>query len=425
MPTPNSNIQVFKFGGASVKDADGVRNLAKILQLHKNKKIVVVISAMGKMTNALEKLTHAYFHKQKDIQQIFQEIKNFHFNILKELFPKKDHFVYNLTNNTFVEIDWILEDEPLEKYDYIYDQIVSIGEFVATKIVSAYLNEMGIKNQWLDVRDVIRTDNTFREGNVLWEETEKLMNEKIPILLEKQLVITQGFIGGTSENLSTTLGREGSDYSASIFAYCLNAEKIIVWKDVTGVLNADPRFFPNAKKIDHLSFHEAIEMTYYGATVIHPKTIKPIQNKNIPLEVRSFSNPTANGTLIDEKPLGDKNSPVLTIKKNQTLLSISTKDFSFITEENLSFIYSLFAKNHIKINLMQNSAISFSVCIDNNEKIHSLLNELSEHFKVLRNDDLDLITVRHYNQVILSQLLNNRKLFLEQRSRQTVQLVLK
>lgn len=419
-------MQVFKFGGASVKDAAGIRNVSKIISQYKNDHLIVVVSAMGKMTNAMEKMVDAYFNKKTDVSKIFEEIKSYHFTILKDLFPDPYHSVYDQVNNTFVEIDWILEDEPLEKFDYLYDQIVSIGEFISTKILGAYLNESGIKTQWLDIRDVLRTDNNYREGNVLWTETEKLVNEKIPPLLEKQLVLTQGFIGGTSENLSTTLGREGSDYTASIIAYSLNASKLVIWKDVPGVLNADPVYFPNASQIEHLSYHEAIEMTYYGAKVIHPKTIKPLQNKKIPLYVKSFIHPEAVGTLIDEKPISKKMNPILVMKKKQTLLSISTKDFSFITEENMSFIFSLFAKNHIKINLMQNSAISFSICIDTDEeKIINLIKELSLYFKVLRNDELDLLTIRHYNQIVLSQLLNNKTLYLEQRTRQTVQLVLK
>ena len=276
-------INVFKFGGASVKDADGIKNLAKIIELNKDKQLLIVVSAMGKTTNALEDLTKAYADQKADVQQIFSNIKSFHQNILLQLFEDKNHPVYDEIENSFVEIDWILEDEPHDEFDFIYDQLVSMGELISTKIVNAYLNHVGIKSKWLDARSFIHTDNSYREGNVDWDKTCKSIEKNVPQIIQGQVAVTQGFIGGTSENFTTTLGREGSDYTAAIFAACLNAEAVTIWKDVPGVLNADPKLFPDTLKYEELSYREALEMTFYGATVIHPKTIKPLQNAKIPL----------------------------------------------------------------------------------------------------------------------------------------------
>lgn len=419
-------IKVFKFGGASIKDAASIKNVAAILEDYKGQQIVLVVSALGKTTNALEEITNAYLHKTGKAPALLEALKHLHFQILKELFHETEHPVFDELNNTFVEIDWILEDEPDEKYDYLYDQIVSIGEMVATKMVSAYLNHKNISTQWLDVRDYIRTDNTYREGKVNWEATEKIIAEKIPPLLNNQFVLTQGFLGGTSENYTTTLGREGSDYTAAIFGYSLNAESVTIWKDVPGVLNADPRYFPDAKKIDDLSYHEAIEMTYYGATVIHPKTIKPLQNKKIPLYVRSFVSSDEKGTMISEDEAASELSmPVMVLKKDQILISMSAKDFSFIAEDNLSYIFSVLSKYGAKVNMMQNAAISFSVCADNNPgKMPSMIEELRESFHILSNENLTLLTIRHYDDPSIGKYTAGKKILLEQKSRQTVQLVL-
>jgi len=292
-------MQVFKFGGASVKDAEAVKNVAEILKKFAVKETIVVISAMGKTTNGLEELVKSFFSKTGQNEEILQKVKDYHFNIINELFPNKKHPVYNDIENSFVEINWIIEDEPLPDYNQVYDQIVCMGEIVSTKIISAYLLEKGIKNRWVDARGVIQTDNTYREGKVNYELSEPLVkSELIPLLKENKIVVTQGFIGGTSENFTTTLGREGSDYTAALLAYFCNAESVTIWKDVPGVLNADPKWFKNTKKIDELTYHDAIEFTYYGATVIHPKTIKPLQNKNIPLYVKSFLKPEDAGTVI-------------------------------------------------------------------------------------------------------------------------------
>ena len=419
-------MQVFKFGGASVKDAEGVKNVAEVLKQFPSQKISVVVSAMGKTTNALERLAKAYFYKVENAEKVLEEIKTYHFDICNQLFSSTTHPIYNELENTFVELYWAIEDEPTQGFDFEYDQIVSMGEVISTKIVSAYLNEIGLKNKWIDVRGLIQTDNSYREGKVDFELTENLVkNDLLPIFNTYDIVITQGFIGGTSENFTTTLGREGSDYTASILAYCLNANNVTIWKDVPGVLNADPKWFSHTKKIDELSYHDAIELTYYGATVIHPKTIKPLQNKNIPLYVKSFLKPKDDGTVIRD---GEKrlNIPSYIFKIDQVLISIQPKDFSFIAEDNLSDIFEVFSKHGVKINLMQLSAISFSVCCDDHaEKIKSLVAELQQQFKVLYNAGLELMTVRYYTQETLDILTKNKIILLEQRSRYTVQMVMK
>ncbi len=420
----SSTIKILKFGGASIKDAASIRNAAAILSQYRGEAIVVVISAMGKTTNSLEAITNAYFTRNGDAVELLQRLKHEHFQILTELFFENVHPIFDDVNNTFVEIDWILEDEPHEKYDYLYDQIVSVGETVASKIVSAYLNYKNISAYWLDVRDCIKTDNTYREGKVEWVITEKNIRAKIPFLLKDHFVLTQGFLGGTSENHTTTLGREGSDYSAAIFAYALNAESMTIWKDVPGVLNADPRYFQETKKINCLSYREAIEMAYFGASMIHPKTIKPLQNKKIPLYVRSFINPEAEGSLISE--LSQKTlPPILVLKQKQILISMEAKDFSFIAEENLSHILSLLSRHRVKVNLMQNGAISFSVCCDYDYKILPMIAELSESFAVKSNENLELLTIRHYTEEAIAEYSKGKEILLEQKSRQTVQLVLR
>ncbi len=419
-------MKVFKFGGASVKDAEAVKNVADIIRKFVGEELVIVISAMGKTTNGLEKVVNAYYHKSDDAAKCLTEVREFHMAIMKKLF-KPNHEVFTTVNNFFVEIDWVLEEEP-RTYGFVYDQIVSIGELVSTAIVSAYLNDNGVKNKWIDARSCIRTDNNYRSGNINWPETDKMVNEVVASNLEDQnnVIIVQGFIGGTSENYTTTLGREGSDYTAAIFAHCLNAESVTIWKDVSGVLNADPKFFEDAQKLEQISYHDAIELTYYGATVIHPKTIKPLENKNIPLFVKSFIKPDSSGTIIGKDLPTKPFIPSYIFKSNQVLISIEAKDFSFIAEESLSKIFGIFAKAGVKIHLMQNSAISFSVCVDNDEYVlPGLLNELKKEFRVLYNDNLMLYTIRHYNQFTLDKLSKDRELLLEQRTRNTAQLVVR
>jgi aspartate kinase len=418
-------MQVFKFGGASVKDAEGVKNLAKIVQNYPQNNLLIVISAMGKMTNKLEELAWAYIKGDEIMHQLFDEIKNFHFEIIHTLFKDQKNPIYNEVANTFVEIEWLLEEEANDSPSYLYDQIVSIGELISTKIVAAYLNLVGIFSIWTDARNYIQTDNNYRDANVLWDKTEQEILKHLPSFLDKGIVVTQGFIGSTSENFTSTLGREGSDYSAAIFCACLNGESLTIWKDVPGVLNADPKWFDETEKIDQLSYHDAIELTYYGATVIHPKTIKPIENKGIPLYVRSFLAPEMEGTVITnvKTPLP---VPSFIFKVNQVLISIFPKDFSFIIEENLSDIFNIFHKNKVKVNTMLNSAISFSVSVDDDEeKIKLLIADLSETFKVKYNKGLELVTIRYYNQQTIDRVIVNKDVLLEVKSRHTCQIVMK
>ncbi|HMG09959.1 MAG TPA: aspartate kinase [Mucilaginibacter sp.] len=416
---------VFKFGGASVKDAGGIINLAGVVKKYTGNQLLIVVSAMGKTTNALENLTRAYVDQTDNMHLIYDGIKQYHFDILHELFEPK-HPVFDEIANTFVEIDWMIEDEPHDDYDFIYDQIVSIGELVSTRIISAYLNKDGVKNQWLDVRGYIHTDNTYREGVVQWDKTRESISKNIPALLDKCAVVTQGFLGGTSENFTTTLGREGSDYTASIFAACLGAESVTTWKDVPGILNADPKFFTDIVKFDELSYTEAIEMTYYGASVIHPKTIKPLQNAKIPLLVKPFIDPGAAGTIIKEDGMNQFVKPVIILKQNQVLLSVSTKDYSFVTEDHLSDIFRLFAQSQVKVNVMQTSALSFSVCFDfYEERFEKLLDNFKQDFKVKYNSGLTLITIRHHTENALKELTEGKTILLEQISRNTAQVVVR
>jgi aspartate kinase len=421
-------MKVFKFGGASVKDASAVKNVGAILRRFPDEKIIVVISAMGKTTNALERLADAFFHEKPERKIILQEIKTFHLSIMKELFPNANHPIHDTIENTFVELEWAVEGLPEHSFDHEYDQIVSIGEVLSTQIVAAYLNDIGLTNAWLDARGLIQTDNSYRQAKIDFIQTEKTVNDGLRAVSfpEKiSRVIVQGFIGGTSENFTTTLGREGSDYTAAVMAYCTNADSVTIWKDVPGVLNADPKWFTNTVKISELSYQDAIELTYYGATVIHPKTIKPLQNKNIPLLVKSFVEPDEEGTVIAEGKI-KLPTPSFIFKVNQMLISLQPKDFSFIAEENLGNIFLLFHKNNVSIHMMQLSAINFSVCVDSDaSKITDLLKELQNDYKVLYNDQLELCTIRYYDQDTIERVTKNKLVLLEQKSRYTVQLVMR
>ncbi|NEU07951.1 aspartate kinase [Flavihumibacter sp. R14] len=418
-------MEVYKFGGASVKDAAGIRNVGNIIRLNAEKDLLIVVSAMGKTTNALEALTESYINGENSTHSLFEEIRQYHHSVLAELFEDESHPAFDEIENTFIEIEWMLEDDPHPGYDFNYDQIVSIGELLSSRILSAWLNHVGFKNKWLDARGVIQTDNTYREGQVDWTKTCKAIEVMAPILKD-QFIVTQGFIGGTSENFSTTLGREGSDYSAAIFASCLNAEKLTIWKDVPGVLSADPKLFSDTRKYSELPYSEAMEMTYYGATVIHPKTIKPLQNSGIPLLVKPFLNPEEEGTIINETAAVCKDFPAIIVKQHQVLASISTKELLFITEDHLSEIFKAFAMAHIKINLMQVSALSFTVCFDEEkEKFNALIVALNNSFKIKYNQDLQLITIRHYKPDTIDQLSSGKIVLMEQLSRNTAQLVLK
>lgn len=413
-------MKIFKFGGASVRDAESVRNVASVLKRFPSGNLTVVVSAMGKTTNALEKLAEAFFYR-KDYKAVFDEIRQYHFAVLEKLFPDHSHLVFREIREIFSSLENKLAGSAGGAFNKEYDQVVSTGELLSTKIVSAYLNHAGINNNWIDVREIIHTDNTWREGKVNWELTEK----SSAMLNSNSIYVTQGFIGRTPDNFTTTLGREGSDYTAAILAYCTNAESVTIWKDVPGVMNADPKWFDETRLIDQMSYQDAIELSYYGATVIHPKTIKPLQNKKIPLYVRSFLQPDEKGTVINDlqSPLP---VPCFIFKINQILLSISPKDFSFIVEENFSEIFRIFSEFNVKVNVMQNSAISFSVCADNDErKIPGLIAKLRENFRVLYNDNLELITIRYYDQPTIDRVCLGKKILLEHKSRYTVQLVVK
>jgi aspartate kinase len=422
-------MKVFKFGGASVKDAEAVKNTAKIIRLYPGENLVVVVSAMGKTTNALEKLVHVIFNERNDIANQIKVVEDFHYKIVNELFSDKGHKVYKELNALFSSLVKMVGEVEKANYDYAYDQVVSFGELISTSIISNYMLLEGIENEWLDARTFIKTDESYREGEVDWEPTTKLINKILKPLYkenETRIVVTQGFIGGTDYSTTATLGREGSDYTASIIAYALNAEEVTIWKDVPGVLNADPKYFSLTEKLNNISYREAIELSYYGATIIHPKTIKPLQNKGIPLRVKSFVSPKEEGTLINTNTASDSLIPSFIFKVDQILISLLPKDFSFIAEENLSKIFATFVKYNIKINLMQNSAISFSVCIDNDrEKAQSLIKELQQTYKVKYNEDLELVTIRHFDQKTIERVTEDKFIILEQRSRITAQLVLK
>ena len=418
-------MQVYKFGGASIKNIEGIKNVTQIIQSYGNKNLLVVVSAMGKTTDALQELAFAHIKGDDRKHELLDSIKNFHFEIIGKLFNDPKNPVYNDVANTFVEIEWLLEEEAEDAPDYIYDQIVSIGELVSSKIIAAYLNQQGTFCVWQDARNYIQTDNNYREANVQWDKTTAEIQKHLPSFLDKGVVLTQGFIGTTSENFTATLGREGSDYSAAIFSAALDAEKMTIWKDVPGVLNADPKWFDVTEKIPQLSYRDAIELTYYGATVIHPKTIKPIQNKGIPLFVRSFIHPEEVGTEISTEATTTP-VPSFIFKVNQVLLSISPKDFSFIIEENLSHIFAIFHKNKVKVNTMLNSAISFSVSVDYDEqKTANLIKDLSEDFKVKYNENMELVTIRYYNQETIDRVTVDKKVWLEVKSRNTCQMVMK
>lgn len=420
-------MKVFKFGGASVKDAQGVRNVANVIAHFKDEDLMVVVSAMGKTTNALEQLTKAFCEQQEEKIQILNSIKSYHFDIVNEIFDNKEHTIFKDVHNLFVELDWAIEDVQIKDYDFQYDQIVSFGELLSTKIVAAYLNELQVAIRWKDARDLIATDNTYREGKVDWNKTQENIKQNLLNEVEAHKInrfLTQGFIGVTSENFTTTLGREGSDYTAAILAFCLNAEAVTIWKDVPGVLNADPKYFPEAILIDKLSYYDAVELAYYGATVIHPKTIKPLQNKNIPLFVKSFLNPTAAGTEISDSN-ANYTIPTYIFKNDLVLISIWPKDFSFVVEKNISDLFTYFAQNRVKVHLMQNSALNFSVCISGDqEKINHLLQDMDDLYLFKYNANCQLVTIRNYTDAIIEKMTGNKELLLEQKSRHTVQLVL-
>lgn len=419
---------VFKFGGASVKDADAIRNVASILSLYPGIKLTVVVSAMGKSTNKLEEIVDALESKNhKLFVGLVDELEAFHMDIMAALFPERHFKIYQTIEELFETLRTRFEAVFSDNKSFEYDQIVSLGEVLSSQIVSAYLIEQDFSVQWMDARKLIRTDHTYQEGKVDWKKTEQLVQERMLVAFhDSDILLTQGFMGHTSEGFTTTLGREGSDYTAGILAYCGQAESVTIWKDVPGMLNADPKYFSNTKKLEAISFKEAIELSYYGASVIHPKTIQPLQNRNIPLFVKSFLDPTAAGTVIQSSSSKDHLIPSYIFKFDQVLFSFTPKDFSFIVEENLSVIFGKLSDMNVKINLMQNSALSFSILTDQKKmKKDELLSLFQEDYEVKYNEDLSLVTIRHYDEQTIEQVTVGKEIILQQRTRHTARFVLK
>ncbi len=419
-------MKVFKFGGASIETVERARYIAELINDYRDEKVLIVISAKGKTTNALEKIVDAFYaHNISEAQQLFAALEADHQLYADQLLGKRSDALSNKLTELCTEVEWVLSEQHDRPYAYYYDQIVSIGELLSTSIMAAYLNQIGIASEWIDVRDIMKTDDTYRDANIQWNKTESLAKTVFEKAFKQyNLVITQGYIGSTDDNTSVTLGREGSDYSAAVFANILDAESVTIWKDVPSLLNADPKLFPNTVPIEEITFHEVIEMAYYGAQVIHPKTIKPLQNKDIPLYVKCFLDKNLKGTLIHNTTKAIQYPPIMVLKTNQILLQVNTRDYSFITEDNLSKIYTLFHACKIKINMIQNAAISFVACIDSNpERFDELLAALEKEYDVKRNEHLFLFTVRHYTQNILDEELRNRTILLEQKTRQTIQMV--
>ena len=414
-------MKIFKFGGASVKDSDGVKNLVKILNYLGQQQTLIVVSAMGKTTNSLELLVKNYFDNKDDLQYSLNEVFNFHNKILDDLFKEDNHQIFSDVKEVFENLRGFLKRNKSPDYSFVYDQVVSFGEILSTKIINSYLNYSNIRCNWVDARVLIKTDSKYRDANLNWEITKASISKNIDT---KLLIITQGFIASDANNFSTTLGREGSDYTAAIFAYCLNAESVTIWKDVPGVLNADPRVFKKPQLLNQISYTEAIELAFYGASVIHPKTLQPLQKKEIPLYVKSFLNPEGKGTSISRGTKIDPLIPCFIVQRNLNLLKLSSLDFSFIVEDNISDIFQILHENKMKVDLIQNSAISFSVCVyDKYSRLKELISILKATFKVECTENVSLFTIRHFNENSSGEILKNNTLLLEQRTKETLQLV--
>ncbi|MDA9616974.1 aspartate kinase [Flavobacteriaceae bacterium] len=414
-------MKIFKFGGASVKDSDGVKNLVKILNYLGQQQTLIVISAMGKTTNSLELLVKNYFDNKDDLQYSLNEVFNFHNKILDDLFKEDNHQIFSDVKEVFENLRGFLKRNKSPDYSFVYDQVVSFGEILSTIIINSYLNYSNIRCNWVDARVLIKTDSKYRDANLNWEITKASISKNIDT---KLLNITQGFIASDANNFSTTLGREGSDYTAAIFAYCLNAESVTIWKDVPGVLNADPRVFKKPQLLNQISYTEAIELAFYGASVIHPKTLQPLQKKEIPLYVKSFLNPEGKGTSISRGTKIDPLIPCFIVQRNLNLLKLSSLDFSFIVEDNISDIFQILHENKMKVDLIQNSAISFSVCVyDKYSRLKELISILKATFKVECTENVSLFTIRHFNENSSGEILKNNTLLLEQRTKETLQLV--
>ena len=416
-------MRVFKFGGASVKDANGVKNMTKVLQSVGFENTIVVVSAMGKTTNALELVLKNYFENKSELQSSLHEVIKYHNEILLDLFPNDSHPVFKTVKQLFNELNQLLKLNKSPDYNFVYDQVIGYGELISTSIVNNYLKEVGISNIWVDARELIKTDSYYRRANVNWESTQDRIVSSIK---RSKLYITQGFLGSDSNNFTTTLGREGSDYTAAIFAYCLNAQSVTIWKDVPGVLNADPRYFDNAQLLNQISYREAIELAFYGASVIHPKTLQPLQRKEIPLNVKSFVNPNSKGTSVSKGKTLEPEIPCFIVKKNQVLISLSSLDFSYIVEENISDIFRLLHMYKMKVDVIQNSAISFSVCFENAYgNLEKLVQHLKAKFHVTCHKDVSLYTIRHYTANAIFELEKGKTLLLKQLTQETVQMVTK
>ncbi|MBD3639290.1 MAG: aspartate kinase [Crocinitomicaceae bacterium] len=420
-------LRVFKFGGASVKDADAVRNVADILKRFPNDDLIVVISAMGKTTNALEAILQAYWDKSGDCKKLVENLKAFHRDIITDLFGSSSEYISTELEILFNELAEKCTAEPSDNYHFEYDQIVSLGEVISTKIVQAYLNSIELSSSWLDARKVIATNDKWREARIEWDSTKGKVVTSVKNELSKdnRIIISQGFIGHTPEGFTTTLGREGSDFSAAIFAYVLDADEVTIWKDVPGMLNADPKWFDNTILLEKISFREAIELAYFGASVIHPRTLQPLKRKNIPLYIKSFVNPESKGSVIQSSEENDSKIPSFIFKMDQVLISLSPIDFSFVVEENLEEIFAYLNQEGIRMNIMQNSAVSFSFCCDKSViDIDRLITHFKESYIVKYNEPLELVTIRHYDDATIKRVTTDKRVILEQRTRETARLVM-
>lgn len=421
-------MQVYKFGGASIESPERMKALLPIIA-EANDQLIVVVSAKGKTTNLLENIVNeACIGNKQKASELLKALEEDHLDYASKVLNTAIFEKTKLElNEYFSELQWAVDDADAARFDYSYDQIVCMGEVLSTKIFCAFLQSEGLNYEWVDSRGIIRTDDTYRDAKVDWEYSKNQAQQVIgKLLTEGKNVVVQGFIGSTSDNASVTLGREGSDYSAAMMAAMLKGTGVTIWKDVEGLKNADPKLFSDTVKVEAITYHEVIEMAYYGAQVIHPKTIKPLQNNNIPLFVKCFLDKDLKGTVIQNEVSSIFYPPLIILKKNQILLQVTTRDFSFITEDNLSNLYSIFHNLKIKINLIQNAAISFVACIDNKEEqVKQLISLLEKDFKVFSNEDVSLLTIRHYTPETLFDLTKGRYTLLEQKTRQTVQVVLK
>lgn len=418
-----TDIEVYKFGGASIQSSERIRQVAELIKAHRDAPTVLIVSAMGKTTNMLEAVVNAHFDQPEVLQMALDKVIDYHLAIANELMPEDAH-VINRLNDLFVELEWGLDDDRPEQYDYVYDQVVAVGELLSTTLLAAYLNKSGVPVTWLDARDLIHTDRNFRQARIDWEKTEEAVKKLVvPVLEAHRVILTQGFIGSTADNENTTLGREGSDFSAAVFAYCLQAKMVTVWKDVPGVMTGDPDRFTEVHKLDALSFREAIEMTYYGAKVLHPKTIKPLQNRQIPLVVRSFMDPDEPGTRIEDQ-VDVVYPPIVIVEEDQVLIQLSTPDYAFMEEEHLVTVFQIVAKHGFKVNVIRNTAITLTLVMQNRPRhLTGLVNELENHFAVRTTKDVWLITIRHTHPATEEQLKKDKLILLEERFRNTVQFV--